>query len=66
MCIRDRNDLGVPISIILGSNDRLVDFKAVERFADMVISETYVMDEVGHFSFFEDPAELSKLISKIV
>ena len=56
----------MPISIILGSNDRLVDFKAVERFADMVISETFVMDEVGHFSFFEDPAELSKLISKII
>ena len=64
--LNDLNNLGVPISIILGSNDRLVDFKAVERFADMVISETFVMDEVGHFSFFEDPAELSKLISKII
>jgi len=24
------------------------------------------MDEVGHFSFFEDPVELSRLISTIV
>jgi len=64
--LNDLNDLGVPISIILGSNDRLVDSKAVERFADMVTSETYLMNEVGHFSFFEDPAELSKLISKII
>jgi hypothetical protein len=24
------------------------------------------MDEVGHFSFFEDPDKLSKLISEIV
>ena len=65
----DLNDLknkGTSISIILGNKDRLVDLKAVENFTDMVPSKTYTMNEVGHFSFFEDPAELSKLISQIV
>ena len=65
----DLNDLknkGTSISIILGNIDRLVDLKAVENFTDMVPSKTYTMNEVGHFSFFEDPAELSKLITQIV
>ena len=65
----DLNDLknkGTSISIILGNKDRLVDLKAVENFTDMVPSKTYTMNEVGHFSFFEDPAELSKLITQIV
>ena len=62
----DLKNLGMPISIILGSKDRLVDLKAVENFTAMVPSNTYTMNEVGHFSFFEDPVELSNLISKIV
>ena len=64
--LNDLKSLGIPISIILGSKDRLVDLKAVEKFTDVVPSNTYTMDEVGHFSFFEDPVELSKLISEIV
>ena len=64
--LNDLKSLGIPISIILGSKDRLVDLKAVEKFTDVVPSKTYTMDEVGHFSFFEDPLELSKLISEIV
>ena len=63
--LNDLKSLGIPISIILGSKDRLVDLKAVEKFTDVVPSKTYTMDEVGHFSFFEDPVELSKLISEI-
>ena len=53
--LNDLKSLGIPISIILGSKDRLVDLKAVEKFSDIVPSKTYTMDEVGHFSFFEDP-----------
>ena len=64
--LNDLKSLGIPISIILGSKDRLVDLKAVEKFSDIVPSKTYTMDEVGHFSFFEDPIELSNLISKII
>ena len=64
--LNDLKSLGIPISIILGSKDRLVDLKAVEKFTDVVPSKTYTMDEVGHFSFFEDPIELSNLISKII
>jgi pimeloyl-ACP methyl ester carboxylesterase len=64
--LNDLKSIGISISIILGSKDRLVDLKAVEKFTDIVPSKTYTMDEVGHFSFFEDPIELSKLISEIV
>tara|TARA_Y100001970_G_scaffold59833_1_gene76216 strand:- start:12078 stop:12806 length:729 start_codon:yes stop_codon:yes gene_type:complete len=64
--LNELKNLGPSISIILGNKDRLVDLKAVEKFTDMVPSETYTMNEVGHFSFFEDPVELSKLISMIV
>ncbi|MBT3674038.1 MAG: hypothetical protein HOG09_02795 [Proteobacteria bacterium] len=56
----------MPISIILGSKDKLVDLKAVENFTAIVPSHTYTMNEVGHFSFFEDPIELSNLITKII
>ena len=64
--LNDIKNIESPISIILGSKDRLVDLKAVEHFTDVVPSHTFTMDEVGHFSFFEDPVELSRLISKIV
>ena len=58
--------LEIPISIILGSKDKLVDLKAVDSFANVVPSKIHTIDEVGHFPFFEDPGELSKLISSIV
>ena len=64
--LNDLKNLGTSISMILGDKDRLVDLKAVENFTNVVPSKTYTMNEVGHFSFFEDPAELSKLISQIV
>ena len=64
--LNNLKNLETPISIILGSKDRLVDSKAVENFVDIVPSHTYIMDDVGHFSFFEDPVELSRIISEIV
>jgi pimeloyl-ACP methyl ester carboxylesterase len=57
--------LEIPISIILGSQDKLVDLKAVDRFANVVPSKIHTIDEVGHFPFFENPNELSKLISSL-
>ena len=63
--INELKNLRISISIILGSKDRLVDLKAVEKFTDVVPSHIYTMEEVGHFSFFEDPEKLSKLISEI-
>ena len=64
--LNDLKKLGAPISIILGNKDRLVDLKAVKNFTDVVSSKTYTMNDVGHFSFFEDPVELSKIISQII
>jgi len=64
--LNDIKNAEISISIILGSKDRLVDLKAVENFTDIIPSQIYTMNDVGHFSFFEDPVELSRLISKIV
>jgi pimeloyl-ACP methyl ester carboxylesterase len=64
--INELKNISIPIAIILGSKDRLVDLKAVENFTNSVQCHTHTMDEVGHFSFFEDPDKLSKLISEIV
>ena len=64
--INELKNLRISISIILGSKDRLVDLEAVKKFTNVVSSHTYKMDEVGHFSFFEDPEKLSKLISELV
>tara|TARA_X000000368_G_C23047212_1_gene719671 strand:- start:2342 stop:3070 length:729 start_codon:yes stop_codon:yes gene_type:complete len=64
--LSDLKNLGIPISIILGDKDRLVDLKAVNNFIEIVPSQIYTMNDVGHFSFLEDPIELSNLISKIV
>ena len=62
----DIKDLEIPISIILGDKDRLVDLKAVDNFSDNVPSKIFTINEGGHFLFFEQPDELSKLISKII
>ena len=58
-------DLEIPISIILGSKDRLVDLKAVESFANTVPCKTHTVEEAGHFLFFEQPNEVSKLITQL-
>jgi len=44
----------------------LVDLKAVDNFSDKVPSEIFTINEGGHFLFFEQPDELSKLIVKII
>ena len=58
-------DLEIPISIILGSKDKLVDLKAVESFANTVPCKTHTVEEAGHFLFFEQPNEVSKLITQL-
>ena len=58
-------DLEIPISIILGNKDKLVDLKAVESFANTVPCKTHTVEEAGHFLFFEQPNELSKLIAQL-
>ena len=58
-------DLEIPISIILGRKDKLVDLKAVESFANTVPCKTHTVEEAGHFLFFEQPNELSKLIAQL-
>ena len=64
--LTELKNLELPISIILGSKDKLVDLKAVDSFANVVPSKIHTIDEVGHFTFFEAPGELSKLISSLV
>ena len=58
--------LDLPVSIILGSKDKLVDLKELENFVNHVSSKTYTIDESGHFPFFECPGELSRLMLSLV
>jgi pimeloyl-ACP methyl ester carboxylesterase len=58
--------LDLPVSIILGSKDKLVDLKELENFVNHVSSKTYTIDESGHFPFFECPDELSRLMLSLV
>jgi len=59
-------NLNLPLSIILGSKDKLVNLKEVKNFTSQIPSTIYEMEDVGHFPFFENPAELSNLIASLV
>jgi pimeloyl-ACP methyl ester carboxylesterase len=57
--------LELPIALVLGAKDKLVDLKEVDNFAKHSSCKIHSMDEVGHFPFFENPHELSKLVTSI-
>ena len=59
------SDIGIPVNIILGGKDRLIDPDQAKVFASNLSSEIYVIDDAGHFPFFEDPAELSNIIKSV-
>ena len=44
-------DLEIPISIILGDKDKLVDLKAVDKFSDNVPSKIFTINEADIFIF---------------
>jgi pimeloyl-ACP methyl ester carboxylesterase len=58
-------EIGIPVNIILGGKDRLIDPDQAKVFASNLSSEIYVIDDAGHFPFFEDPAELSNIIKSV-
>ena len=66
LSLKDLKSLDLSISIILGSKDKLVDLRELENFTNHISSKTYTIDETGHFAFFEDPSELSRLIMSLV
>ena len=66
MDLNNIKNLEIPIFVILGDKDRLVDLKAVDEFSNEVPSEIFTINEGGHFLFFEQPNELSNLIAKII
>jgi len=63
--LTDLQNLELPIALVLGAKDKLVDLKEVDNFAKHSSCATHSMNEVGHFPFFENPHELSKLITSI-
>ena len=62
---KDLQSLKLPISIILGDKDKLVNLKEVDNFSSHTSSNIYTINEVGHFPFFENPVELSNLITSV-
>ena len=61
----DLQSLKLPISLILGGKDKLVNLKEVANFANLSSCKIHTMDEVGHFPFFENPNALSELITSV-
>lgn len=60
------SEIGMPVNIILGGKDRLIDSDQAKVFAGNLSSEIHVIDDAGHFPFFENPAELSSIIETVI
>jgi pimeloyl-ACP methyl ester carboxylesterase len=60
------SQIGIPVNIILGEKDRLIDPDQAEVFARNLSSKTYKIDNAGHFPFFENPVDLSNIIKSAV
>lgn len=56
----------IPVNIILGGKDRLIDSDQAKVFANNLGSKIHLLDGAGHFPFFEDPAALSKIIESVI
>ncbi|MDA7796377.1 alpha/beta hydrolase [Gammaproteobacteria bacterium] len=63
--LRDLKNLELPIALVLGAKDKLVDLKEVDNFAKHSSCVIHSINEVGHFPFFENPSELSNVITSI-
>ena len=59
------SQIGIPVNIILGGKDRLIDPDQAEVFARNLSSKIYKIDNAGHFPFFEDPVDLSNIIKSV-
>jgi pimeloyl-ACP methyl ester carboxylesterase len=57
--------IGIPVNIILGGKDRLIDPDQAEVFARNLSAKIYKIDDAGHFPFFENPIELSNIIESL-
>ena len=55
----------IPVDIILGGKDRLIDSDQATVFASNLACKIHTLDDAGHFPFFEDPAALSNIIESV-
>ena len=53
----------VPITIINGDKDKLINKKHEKEFLNISCAKKIEMKDVGHFPFFEDPNNLSEIIA---
>jgi len=58
-------EMEIPVNIILGGKDRLIDPEQAKVFASNLSSEINIIDDAGHFPFFENPIELSNIIKSL-
>ena len=55
------------ISFILGEKDKLIPIKYVEKFCEgLKKSEIVVLENLSHFTFYEDPTKLSSELGKLL
>lgn len=59
------SSLAIPVNIILGSKDRLIDLDQAKVFASNLSCNINILEDAGHFPFFEEPAALSRTIESL-
>tara|TARA_B110000240_G_scaffold187346_1_gene224900 strand:+ start:430 stop:1314 length:885 start_codon:yes stop_codon:yes gene_type:complete len=55
------------VTFVLGEKDKLIPLKYVEKFCENLKSaEIKVLDNLSHFTFYEDPTKLSEELGKLL
>ena len=55
------------INFVLGEKDKLIPLKYVEKFCEgLKKSEILILENLSHFTFYEDPTKLSTELGKLL
>ena len=61
------NNYQEQINFVLGEKDKLIPLKYVEKFCEgLKNSEILILDNLSHFTFYEDPTKLSSELGKLL
>mgnify|MGYP003322690481 FL=1 len=55
------------INFVLGEKDKLIPLKYVQKFCEgLEKSEILILENLSHFTFYEDPTKLSSELGKLL
>ena len=61
------NDYQKQINFVLGEKDKLIPLKYVQKFCEgLEKSEILILEDLSHFTFYEDPTKLSSELGKLL